>query len=179
MVPETWPARGGRLVEPSVLADEVLAGGACDGVTVSGGEPMEQPGAVADFLARVRAAGRNVWVYSGYTLDELLARNDADVDRVLSLTDVLVDGRYDRARATAHEYRGSVNQRLLQLSGREAGRPRTEARPPRVQLTLDAEGRLVVVGVPPPGFLARFKDALERRGLQVTTEHSWNRLGGP
>lgn len=175
IVPETWAPAGGRLVNPVELAREVLESGGVEGVTVSGGEPMEQPGPVADFLAEVRAAGKNVWVYSGYTLEELLARDDADVDRVLAMVDVLVDGRYDRRRATTHEYRGSENQRLLRLSGRDAGRPVPEERPPRVQMTLDDQGRLVVVGVPPPGFLARFKDALERRGVQVLADRTWAR----
>jgi anaerobic ribonucleoside-triphosphate reductase activating protein len=177
MVPETWAPSGGQAVDPVALAHEILAAGRVDGVTVSGGEPMEQPAAVAELLAPFRAAGKDVWVYSGYTLEELLARDDVEVDRVLSLADVLVDGRYDRARPAATGYRGSANQRILSLSGRGDAPPVPEEPPPRVQLTLDGEGRLVVVGVPPPGFLKRFKDAMERRGTLVRTDRTWDSPG--
>ncbi|HET7462572.1 MAG TPA: 4Fe-4S single cluster domain-containing protein [Longimicrobium sp.] len=170
MVPETWSPAGGRAVEVAELAREILAVAPLDGVTVSGGEPMEQPGAVAELLAEVRAAGKTVWVYSGYTLEELLARQDAEVDRVLSLADVLVDGRYEQARPEGSGYRGSANQRLVPLTGRALPPP---GAPPRVQLTLDHEGRLVVVGVPPPGFLARFRGALEERGVALSADRTW------
>jgi anaerobic ribonucleoside-triphosphate reductase activating protein len=173
MVPETWSPAGGQAVEAAELAREVLAAGRVDGVTVSGGEPMEQPGAVAELLAAVRAAGKDVWVYSGYTLEELLARDDPEVDRVLSLADVLVDGRYERASPEPGGYRGSANQRLVPLTGRAL--PPPDAPPPRVQLTLDREGRMVVVGVPPPGFLARFRDALAERGVALDADRTWGR----
>jgi anaerobic ribonucleoside-triphosphate reductase activating protein len=173
MVPETWSPGGGRPVEPAALAAEILASGRVDGVTVSGGEPMEQPSAVADLLAPIRAVGKDVWVYSGYTLEELLARDDRDVDRVLSLVDVLVDGRYETARPEPGGYRGSANQRLVRLTGRAL--PPPGAPPPRVQITLDQEGGLVVVGVPPPGFLARFRAALGERGMALDADRTWGR----
>lgn len=173
MVPETWSPAGGRGVDPASLAREILASGRVDGVTVSGGEPMEQAAAVAEFLEEVRAAGKDVWVYSGYTLDELLARDEAAVDRVLSLADVLVDGRYEQARPEGAGYRGSSNQRLVPLTGRSL--PPPGAPPPRVQLTLDGEGRLVIVGVPPPGFLARFRGALRERGVALDADRTWGR----
>jgi anaerobic ribonucleoside-triphosphate reductase activating protein len=171
MVPETWSPAGGHAVEAAELAREILAAGRVDGVTVSGGEPMEQPAAVAELLAAVRAAGKDAWVYSGYTLEELLARDDPEVDRVLALADVLVDGRYEQARPEASGYRGSGNQRLVPLTGRAL--PPPGAPPPRVQLTLYREGRLVVVGVPPPGFLARFRDRLAERGVALDADRTW------
>lgn len=174
MVPETWSPAGGRLIEATELAREILAAGSADGVTVSGGEPMQQPAAVAEFLAEVRAAGRDVWLYTGYTLEELLAREDPDVDKVLSLVDVLVDGRYERAHPETRGYRGSANQRLVPLTGRALPSP---AAPPRVQLTLDQAGRLVVVGVPSPGFFSRFREALGERGLALEGDRTWGAGG--
>ncbi|HET7228701.1 MAG TPA: 4Fe-4S single cluster domain-containing protein [Longimicrobium sp.] len=175
MVPETWSPSGGRAVDVAELAREILAAERLDGVTVSGGEPMEQPGAVAELLAAVRAAGKTAWVYSGYTLEELLARQDAEVDRVLALTDVLVDGRYERERPESAGYRGSGNQRLVPLTGRAL--PPRDSPPPRVQLTLGAEGQLVVVGVPPPGFFLRFREALAERGIALETDRTWRVRG--
>lgn len=172
MVPETWFPSGGRAVEPAELAREILAAaGPAVGVTVSGGEPMQQPAAVAELLAALCGTGLDVWLYTGYTLEELLAREDPDVDRVLSWVDVLVDGRYVKVRPEARGYRGSANQRLVPLTGRALP---PSAAPPRVQLVLDEAGRLVVVGVPPPGFFSRFREALGERGLELEADRTWS-----
>lgn len=178
IVPETWLPRAGRLVDPRELAREIVALTGVEGVTVSGGEPMEQAAAVAELVAAVRAAGLGVWVYSGYTAEELLARDDAAVRRILSLADVLVDGRYRREQADgAPAYRGSANQRVLALSGGApsgAPVPALPAAAPRFQVTVDVSGRMVVVGVPPRGFLAALRESLERRGLRVAADPTWS-----
>ena len=51
---------------------------------------------VHNFIKDVKAMkpNFNVWCYSGYTLDELLARNDADTNNCLNDIDVLVDGEF-------------------------------------------------------------------------------------
>ncbi len=173
MVPETWATTGGQWVDPLELANAILARQDIEGITVSGGEPTEQAAAVAQLLARVKAAGKNTWVYSGYTLEELLDRHDPATDEMLSLTDVLVDGRYDIKQAGSYSLRGSANQRIIYL---------TDAIPPsrvsqeasnRIEIRLDNQGHLVLIGVPPPGFLARFRDALNIRGLVVSEEVPW------
>ena len=58
----------------------------------------------------------NVWCYSGYTLDELLARNDSDTNNCLKDIDVLVDGEFklDKKDPTL-KFRGSSNQRILDV----------------------------------------------------------------
>ena len=58
----------------------------------------------------------NVWCYSGYTLDELLARNDEDTNQCLKDIDVLVDGKFklDKKDPTL-KFRGSSNQRILDV----------------------------------------------------------------
>lgn len=86
------------------------------GVTLSGGEPMEQAEGLALLAARIRERGKTVWCYTGYTFEELLARmpRDAALERFLPLIDVLVDGRYVAARhSLSLRYRGSENQRVL------------------------------------------------------------------
>lgn len=93
------------------------------GLTVLGGEPFEpenQAGVLA-LIKRVRAEqpNRDVWVYSGFTLDELTGESRAQTeytDELLSLIDVLVDGRFIFAeKDITLRFRGSRNQRLLDL----------------------------------------------------------------
>ena len=88
------------------------------GVTLSGGEPLLQPAAMAALASAVRERGGNVWCYTGYTLEEALelSRAEPEVGTLLALVDVLVDGRFDLSRQSLSlRHRGSANQRVLDL----------------------------------------------------------------
>jgi anaerobic ribonucleoside-triphosphate reductase activating protein len=63
-----------------------------------------------------REAGLNVWTYSGWTFDKLTASEDPAVKKLLSLTDVLVDGPFILSeRSLSLKWRGSRNQRLIDV----------------------------------------------------------------
>ncbi len=103
-----------------------------EGLSLLGGEPFEpenQP-ALLGLLRRVRKElpTKNVWVYSGFTLEELLGESRArteHTDEMLSLIDVLVDGRFIYAeKDITLRFRGSRNQRILDVPATlKAGRP--------------------------------------------------------
>ncbi len=85
-----------------------------DGVTILGGEPFDQTTSLEILVEKLKAKNYHVTVYSGYTLEKLLARNDESVNRILAKTDLLIDGAFDRnLTKDAGEYRGSSNQRLI------------------------------------------------------------------
>lgn len=87
------------------------------GVTLSGGEPFCQAGGLLELARRVKAAGKSVMSYSGWTLEELRAKKDPVVDELLDLLDILVDGRYIEAeRNLTLVYRGSENQRVIDMA---------------------------------------------------------------
>lgn len=95
------------------------------GLTLLGGEPFEPANQreLLKLLRRVRAEcpGKDVWAFTGFTLDgELLKESRARceaTDEMLSLIDVLVDGRYvDELRDLALQFRGSSNQRIIDLN---------------------------------------------------------------
>ncbi len=172
IAPETWPKESGSLVDPHDLAKAILKNEKIEGITVSGGEPTEQPHAVAELLSCMKLVGKNTWVYTGHTLDELVAKNDPDVDRMLSFTDVLVDGRYEMTSAGIYSYRGSENQRILHLQDLSRMEDSDIKEQSRLEITLDRDGQMVVVGVPPPEFLNKLKGALSRRGVHVDYKSS-------
>lgn len=168
MVPETWPQTGGQWVSPEELAQAILQQPDIEGITISGGEPTEQAAAVARLLALVKAAGKNTWVYSGYTLEELLAREDTATDELLAFTDVLVDGRYDIRQAGSYRWRGSVNQRIICLSNAIPPERIDGGKWRQIEVRLGHRGQLILIGIPPQGFLRRFHQALRARGLLVS-----------
>jgi anaerobic ribonucleoside-triphosphate reductase activating protein len=102
----------------SALVAECLATDG-EGVSLLGGEPFAQAEGLAAVARGVRAAGRSVMVFSGYTLDELRAMTSPAVAELLAHTDLLVDGRYDETRRTTQRrWVGSDNQVMHFLSDR-------------------------------------------------------------
>ena len=91
-----------------------------NGITISGGEPLCKeniPGALK-FIKDVKEIRPefNVWCYSGYTLDQLIDRNDEETNECLNQIDVLVDGRFvEEKKDPTLKFRGSSNQRILDL----------------------------------------------------------------
>lgn len=146
--PEMFGAQGGREREPSELAAEALAVNGLEGVSILGGEPFEQPAAVAEFCEQVRAGGLSVMVYSGYTLAELKAKADENVERLLRATDLLVDGRYEKDLPEPdRRWLGSSNQVLHFLSPRYAQGDERFKRSNTVELRW-LDGQLTVNGWP-------------------------------
>lgn len=84
-----------------------------DGITISGGEPFDQPEALYHLLCKVRDAGFNdIMVYSGYVHDTLMKRHA----QILNLIDVLIDGPFLLGQQTDYVWKGSENQNMLILS---------------------------------------------------------------
>ena len=120
-----------RAEEDKIIA--ALAPAHIRGLSLLGGEPFEPDNqrALLPFLRRVKEAhpSKEVWCYSGYTLDGELwkpsrARCEC-TDELLSLIDILVDGPFVQERKDLNlRFRGSSNQRILNVpASLEAGSP--------------------------------------------------------
>ena len=92
------------------LADDNIRG-----LSVLGGEPFDNLQGLKDFIAKVRAGtDKDIWVYSGYTFEELM-KKDGAMD-VLNKIDVLVDGRFvEEKKDLKLKFRGSSNQRIIDM----------------------------------------------------------------
>ncbi len=125
--PETWDFGYGKpfTAETEDYLLEQLAPYFIDGLTLLGGEPMEQENqhGLLPFLKRVRRElpQKTIWCYSGFTWEELTgavpARCRCEVtDEMLSQLDVLVDGRFvEELKDIRLQFRGSSNQRLINV----------------------------------------------------------------
>ena len=113
--PETWEFGCGTEVPVEAVVETVKANPLCRGVTFSGGEPFAQAGEFAKLGRLLKAAGYEVASYSGYTFEQLL-QGTAEQRELLETVDVLIDGPFVQAeRSLELNFRGSRNQRILNV----------------------------------------------------------------
>lgn len=116
--PETHDFTGGKVTTTDALFEQCMENPLCSGVTFSGGEPFCQAEALYELGSRFKSAGKHLMCYSGWTFEELLAKAQREeaVGKLLSIADVLVDGKFDISkRSLSLQYRGSSNQRLINV----------------------------------------------------------------
>jgi anaerobic ribonucleoside-triphosphate reductase activating protein len=181
---DTWDPDAGRMVDPGALADdwrEAIGRGAT-GLTVSGGEPLAQPGPLGAFLEQAHRVGGqesgeyDILMFTGYDLEELTQEQK----QVAAYADVLVTGRYEAGQPTKLIWRGSANQQMLLQS--ELGRERytahlaEEPANPPLQVRVDGGGGWIV-GVPRQGTLSRLDREFRRRNL-IVDRVSWRPSSG-
>lgn len=116
--PEFIPFNGGESRSLTELLAE-LDSTDVEGITLLGGEPLAHASGAAALAIEARRRGLSVMVFSGYTLEQAREMNDADVDRLLAHTDILVDGPYIRELPdSSRRWIGSTNQRIHFLTDR-------------------------------------------------------------
>jgi anaerobic ribonucleoside-triphosphate reductase activating protein len=140
------PAPGTPTTLDDVIAALTAAAAAgATGLSLSGGEPLQQPDAARALLDAARALGLSTLAFSGYAIDEIRALpGGADV---LARLDVLIDGRYVAGERLATGLRGSANQRIHLLSDRHTLAD-VEATPV-AEIRIGKDGAIVLTGVNP------------------------------
>lgn len=87
-----------------------------DGVTLSGGEPLDQPLACTQIAEGAKKLGLNVWVYTGYLWEDIFTKSKPDILRLLTHIDVLIDGTFQmEQRSLELLFCGSKNQRIIDV----------------------------------------------------------------
>ena len=126
--PDTWDFNYGEEFTDEVVDKivESLAPEYIEGLTLLGGEPMEEvnQAGLLPLLKKVRdryGDTKNIWCYTGYTFeDDLLdpkgkAHFDT-TDGILSIIDILVDGEFHlEEKDITLRFRGSKNQRIIDV----------------------------------------------------------------
>jgi anaerobic ribonucleoside-triphosphate reductase activating protein len=160
--PLSHSVEGGMTVEIVSVVQWVAdlhANGLIDGLTISGGEPMEQAGALLALLQslRLRVPQISIGVFSGYTETELargasLSHDAHSPSRKAELwrairqhLDFAVLGRFNRNRPSNQPLVSSQNQELLLLSDRHSP---SDFSPLSVEFTIDSQGITQITGFP-------------------------------
>ena len=116
--PQTWDFEGGAEVPIDMVLEAIDELEYHDGITFSGGDPMYQPESCNIIAKYCKEKGYNIWVYTGYTFEQLkrLAKKDPSYIDFLNNIDVLVDGKFVMKEKDLNcLFRGSRNQRLINV----------------------------------------------------------------
>ncbi|WP_176611397.1 4Fe-4S single cluster domain-containing protein [Actinomadura sp. WMMB 499] len=140
--PETHGA-GGDVRTVGEVAGEVLAASGIDGVTVSGGEPLEQPGALREFCGLVRPSGLGIVVLTGFARREIEA--DPELAAAVELADMVIAGRYNERLRLGAGLRGSSNKEYWAITDRYG--PDDFAALPDAEVVISADGTIAVTGM--------------------------------
>lgn len=159
--PEMWEHGTGQSVSVGALVEQIKGvQDAIEGVSFLGGEPFEQHEALAILAREVRALGLTVMVYSGYSFDEIQAKDSPLFPEI----DLLVAGRYVAdLRTTKRRWIGSTNQTLHCLSDAYKDDDPRFLEPNHAEIKLNSQGELTVVGFPFRSVMKAFprKDSTE------------------
>lgn len=180
---DTWPVDATKTIAVHDLLGwcRRVAGNTLDGVTISGGEPFEQPAGLLALLAGLHAWRRtagldfDILCYSGYPMRKLERKHA----KILALLDAVIPEPYVDHLPQENVWRGSRNQPLVPLSDRGRARYRNtidgaaDAGGKRMQATVEG-GRIWMIGIPGRGDMAAVEALCASRGLALT-KVSWRR----
>ncbi|EHW9791139.1 TPA: anaerobic ribonucleoside-triphosphate reductase activating protein [Listeria innocua] len=103
-------------LEDDILKD--IGHESVQGLTLLGGEPFLNTATCLSVVKRIRATygeTKDIWSWTGYTWDEMM-QETTDKLELLSLIDVLVDGRFEQKLFDPNlAFRGSSNQRIIDV----------------------------------------------------------------
>lgn len=150
--PELFEAQAGEVVAVEALVAEILAAArahALDGVTLLGGEPLDQLEGVTTLVRALGGHGLGVILFTGRTLEE--ARALDGFARLEPALDTIVDGRFEGGRLEPREggrrWIGSTNQRLVHLTSRYADAALWDG-PAHLDVRVGSGGEVTVHGDP-------------------------------
>lgn len=116
--PQTHDFNGGRDVDLDEIIALIDENPLLDGVTFSGGDPMDQAAELIPLARKIKERGLNLVVFTGYTFENLQQHwnEKPEYQELLSLVDMLVDGPFIMAKKSMDvKFRGSYNQRLIDV----------------------------------------------------------------
>lgn len=138
--------------------------GVADGVTITGGEPFDQPSALAEILRQLkRDSVGDVLVYSGYSKPQI----QGTLDSVTGCIDALISEPFDHQESDALPIRGSDNQELHFLTDRGRGlfsRYKDPSDSSALDAMFDEDGTVWFCGIPKRHDLERLQVILQSKG---------------
>lgn len=118
MTPDAQPLDSGEQINIKILAETIKNTKNIEGLTITGGEPFLQAKELNKLLDEIQKLDLGIIVYTGYTKEKLVEKNDVQINLLLNRTDLLIDGLYIDELNVNDTLKGSSNQIIHKLSNR-------------------------------------------------------------
>jgi anaerobic ribonucleoside-triphosphate reductase activating protein len=154
--PDLFDPRAGKatsLVDILADIDESRQKNRIEGVSILGGEPLQQLAALTPLCEAIATRGLGILVFTGYTFEEAQTIFGTAFDALWQTIDTLIDGRYVATQrelpssASGRRFIGSQNQRILHRTARYED-PRLWQGSARIEVQIDTNGRVQAHGDP-------------------------------
>lgn len=117
--PSSWDFESGTDMSISQILERISENDM--DVSLSGGDPLYQAEALTCLCRMIKDSEKSIWLYTGFIYEDILA-NSAYAP-LLKYVDVVVDGPFvNQLRDTALLFRGSSNQRLIDVAKSQCGK---------------------------------------------------------
>lgn len=116
--PQTHDFNGGHFIDIEEILSMIDENPLLDGITFSGGDPMDQAAALIPLAREIKERGLNLVIFTGYTFEYLQQHweEKPDLLELLSFADILIDGPFVMAKKSLElKFRGSSNQRIIDV----------------------------------------------------------------
>ena len=114
--PESWDINNGYDITKEQIIEEIKNNPITQGITLSGGDPFYQAEEVKELAKELKTLSYNIWIYTGYTFEEIYYGDDKSAKELLELCDVLIDSKYiDELKDLRLAFKGSSNQRIIDI----------------------------------------------------------------
>lgn len=145
--PDTHAQTGGVTLSVAETIERICAiTPAPDGITISGGEPLQQMPALLVLLQELQTQiALPIILFSGYTYKEIQLM--PEFDELTSMVDVLITGRYQSQNRLATGLRGSSNKTLHFFSNRLNFQDFLDI--PETEIILTPTGEVIMSGIDP------------------------------
>ena len=144
---DTWEFGVGTEYSVDDLFNQIKEVQDIEGVTFLGGEPFEQAEELAKLSIKIKALGLSVLCFTGYTIEELQAKNDDAVNLFLSNIDLLIDGGFEQDKYDlSRPWVGSSNQRYIFLTDFYSQEILSQYKN-KIEARIDEDGKLEINGM--------------------------------
>ena len=116
--PQTHDFNGCHFIDIDEIVAMIDENPLLDGITFSGGDPMDQAEALIPLARIIKERGLNLVIFTGYTYERLmeLSVGRPGLFELLSFADILIDGPFIMAKKSLElKFRGSSNQRIIDV----------------------------------------------------------------
>jgi anaerobic ribonucleoside-triphosphate reductase activating protein len=166
---DTWATNTGQTTVESIVEHLIPWLPSAEGITISGGEPFEQPDALISLLNILRRQSSvDILVYSGYAAENIAPT----LEKATGLIDALITDPFEMQTSHSRPLRGSDNQHLHLLTPLGRERFRQYERPlsdkdKLLDVMFDQDGSVWFAGIPKRGDFQRLQALLIDQGHRV------------